>query len=116
MCLELILIPAFFVFLTVTCRNTGLFITVILLGTLGLTGATTIIAAIISKASMKGALFAVLSFPVLLPVLISAIGGTETAFEGGSFADAMGNLKMLIAYPVIMITVSIFLFEYIWND
>ncbi|PJA28069.1 MAG: ABC transporter permease [candidate division Zixibacteria bacterium CG_4_9_14_3_um_filter_46_8] len=114
--LELIFVPLFFILLAVECGNILLLFLVILLGSLGLTGATTIIAAIIAKASVKGALFAVLSFPILLPLLVAAIGATEIAFSGGVFADAVRDLKLLVSYPVIMMTASTFLFEFIWNE
>jgi len=114
--LELIFVPLFFILLAVECGNLSLFILVLLLGSVGLTGATTIIAAIIAKASVKGALFAVLSFPILLPLLVAAIGATRTAFSGGVIMDAVSDLKLLISYPIIMITASIFLFEFIWNE
>jgi heme exporter protein B len=114
--LELIFVPLFFILLKVECGNPVLFFTVIILSSIGLSGATTIIAAIIAKASVKGALFAVLSFPVLLPLLISAISATQIAFSGGSFGDAISDIKLLISFPVIIMTVSIFLFDYIWNS
>ncbi|MCP4633755.1 MAG: heme ABC transporter permease CcmB [candidate division Zixibacteria bacterium] len=114
--LELIFVPLFFILLKVDCGNPFLFLTVIILSSIGLSGATTIIAAIIAKASVKGALFAVLSFPLLLPVLISAIRGTQIAFSGGSFGDAYSDIKLLISFPVIIMTVSVFLFDFIWNS
>ncbi len=114
--LELIFIPLFFILLSVECGNLMLLILVIFLGSIGLTGATTLIAAIISKASVKGALFAVLSFPILLPLLIAAIGGTETSLTGGTTMEAIGDLKLLISYPVIMLIASVYLFEYIWIE
>ncbi|MBD3234528.1 MAG: ABC transporter permease [candidate division Zixibacteria bacterium] len=114
--LESIFIPLYFILLPVNCGNLILFLLVIVLGTIGLVGTTTIIAAIVAKSSMKGALFAVLSFPILLPLLVAAIGATETSFSGGSFGAASNDLKLLISYPVIMIVASTFLFEYIWNE
>ncbi len=92
------------------------FVMVIFLGTVGLSAATTIIAAIVSKTAMKGALFAVLSFPLLLPILIAAIGGTESILDGVKWTELFDEVKILIAYPVIVVTLSYMLFEYVWNE
>jgi heme exporter protein B len=93
--------------------NVGLFVGVVLLGTAGLAGAATIIAAIIAKASAKGELFAVLAFPILLPLLITAIGGTRVALDGGG---GSGEIQFLLSYLVVMVTVSLMLFDFVWND
>ena len=75
--LEIVIVPLFIIWMNVPILNLWLFLSVLLLGSLGLACATTIIAAIVSKAHVKGALFAVLSFPILLPLLITAIHGTR---------------------------------------
>ena len=87
-----------------------------LLGSIGIASATTIIAAIVSKATVRGALFAVLSFPLLLPVLLSAISAVSTALRGTDFAEMWPHVKILIAYPIIVVTISYVLFDYVWNE
>jgi heme exporter protein B len=117
MVMNLITIPLFSVFLSLGIANFPLFIAVILIGSLGMVGTTTLVAAIISKASVKGALFAVLSFPLLLPVLMMAISGTEKALTPGiSFADAGMELQVLLSYLVVMTILGFLLFDSVWND
>jgi heme exporter protein B len=101
--------------MNVTVPDWPLLLVVILLGIIGLSGATTIIGAIVAKANVRGALFAVLSFPVLLPLLVAAIGGTDAALMGAGWAGAENQVKLLIAYAVIMITASAVLFDFVWN-
>lgn len=115
--LQLIIAPLFFILTDAQPAEPSLFLVVLVLGTIGLAGATTLIAAIISKASVKGALFAVLSFPILLPLLIGLIGATTTAFSesGAAFTAASSELQLLVSYAVIMITASVLLFEYVWE-
>jgi heme exporter protein B len=115
--LQVIIAPLFFVLTDAVPENPALYVVVLLLGTIGLAGATTLIAAIISKAGVKGALFAVLSFPILLPLLIGLIGATSKAFSetGGGFGAASSELQLLVSYAVIMITASLLLFEYVWE-
>ncbi|MCP4706247.1 MAG: ABC transporter permease [candidate division Zixibacteria bacterium] len=113
--LSILIVPLFIVFLKVVPTDWSLFIGGILMGLIGLSGATTIIAAIVSKASVQGALFTVLSFPVLLPLLVAVIEITTVSFTGGTFADASAPLQLLVAYDVIMITLSSMLFDFVWR-
>ena len=47
--------------------NMSIFLVTVALGTLGLASSSTILAAIIAKANVKGTLYPVLSFPIMLP-------------------------------------------------
>ncbi len=114
--LEIIIIPLFLILLNVKIRSFGLFLLVVILGTIGLVCATTIIAAIVSKARVKGALFAVLSFPILLPLLITVIQGTNLAFDGSKFSQGLNELKFLISYCGVMGVGSFLLFDYVWRE
>jgi heme exporter protein B len=108
--------PLFIAFMNVSTANWGLLVCVTLLGVIGLAGGTTIIGAMVAKAAVRGALFAVLSFPVLLPLLLVAIGGTEAALASQDWSAAADPLRLLIAYDVIVITLSVVLFDYVWKS
>ncbi|MFH1701111.1 MAG: heme exporter protein CcmB [Candidatus Zixiibacteriota bacterium] len=115
--LEIIITPMFIIMTDVNVQNLELFMVVLFLGGVALVGTTTLIAALIAKAGVKGALFAVLSFPILLPLLIGAIEGTKKALTAGAgFSAASSEIQLLIAYSVVMITASLLLFEFVWND
>lgn len=86
------------------------------LGNFGLSAVMTIIAALISKASSKGTLYPVLSFPLLLPLMLASISATLLTIEGVSFAGIMGELQMIVSYTIVLITASFLLFELIWNE
>jgi heme exporter protein B len=111
--LAAIVVPLFALLMGLQVANSWLFLGVVVLGTAGLAGASTIIAAIIAKASAKGELFAVLAFPILLPLLITCIGGTRAALDG---RETSGELQFLLSYLVVMVTVSLLLFDFVWND
>lgn len=105
----------FVVLLRVQVGNVGMFLALLLAGSLGLVAATTLIAAIIARASVKGALFAVLSFPLLAPLLVIAIKGTALALEGAPWARGLAPLQVLLAYTVALFTASLFLFGSVWE-
>jgi heme exporter protein B len=88
---------------------------IIALSMVGLTIASTLIAAIISKAGMKGALFPILSFPLLLPILLetSLILAKAAAYPDlGWLPEALG---ILTSYAGLVFIASILLFERVWN-
>ncbi|MHB8579676.1 MAG: heme exporter protein CcmB [Ignavibacteriaceae bacterium] len=97
-------------------KNLALFIATFFFGNAGLAIASTIIAAIISKAGAKGTLYPVLSFPILLPLILTSVQLTLMAFEGASFIEAKFELAIIICYDVIMLTASYLLFDFVWKD
>ena len=88
----------------------------LLLGSLGFAASATIIAAIIARASTKGTLYPVLSFPILLPLLLTVINATRLAADGAVFEEAYGEFQILISYIVVVVTVSFLVFDYVWKD
>lgn len=99
-----------------TINSFGLFILCISLGNFGLSSVMTIIAAIISRASSKGTLYPVLSFPLLLPLLLSSISATFLCIEGTTISGIAGELQVIVSYSVVLITASFLLFDLIWKD
>lgn len=94
----------------------SIFFLTVILGTLGLASAATIIAAIISKANTKGTLYPVLSFPILLPLLLTVINATKMAAEGASFMEAIGEFQVLVSYFIVLTTISYLVFDFIWKE
>jgi heme exporter protein B len=109
-----VITPLFVTLVDMTVYDWPTFLSVLALAVLGLAGATTTVAAIVAQASSRGALFAVLSFPILLPLLIAAIGGTMAALDPVGAASAAAEFKLLGAYAVAMFTGSWLLFEFVW--
>ena len=97
-------------------RSVPIFLCTVLLGSMGFAAAATVIAAIIARANTKGTLYPVLSFPILLPLLLTVINATRLASEGAFFREALGEFQILISYIVVVVVTSYLLFEYIWKD
>ncbi len=97
-------------------KNYLLFFFSFVLGNIGLAISSTIIEAIISKAGAKGTLYPVLSFPILLPLILTSVQLTLFSLDGTSIEDAKFELAIVVSYDVIMLTVSYMLFDFIWND
>lgn len=97
-------------------RDFALFLCTFILGNIGLAISSTIIAAIISKAGAKGTLYPVLSFPILLPLILTSVQLTLFSIDGTGFEKSKFELAVVICYDVIMLTASYMLFDFIWKD
>lgn len=97
-------------------KNFMLFLTSFVFGNIGLAISSTIIAAIIAKAGAKGTLYPVLSFPILLPLILTSVQLTLFALDGTSFETAKFELAIVVSYDVIMLTASYMLFDFIWKE
>lgn len=110
----------FVVVLGLEVHATGLLMLALALGALGLAGATTLLSALIARAAKGGPLMAVLAFPLLVPLLLSAVRVTQRALlpavPGGVWAASADDLVALFAYAGAVITASVLLFDYVWND
>ncbi len=88
----------------------------VFLGSLGFASAATIIAAMIAKANTKGTLYPVLSFPILIPLLMTVIKSTARALDGELFTAAFGEFQILVSYLLVMTAGSYLLFDYVWKE
>jgi heme exporter protein B len=104
------------IFETFIIKNFLLFLASFVLGNIGLAAASTIIAAIIAKAGAKGTLYPVLSFPILLPLILTSVQLTLFSLDGISFERAKFELAIVVSYDIIMLTASYMLFDFIWKE
>jgi heme exporter protein B len=105
----------FIVLVRVTVGSPLAFTLMLAAGSFCLASGTTILAAIISKAGFKSALFAVLAFPLLVPPLTVAIQGTALTLDNGGLVAAAGALQFLCAYSVATFVASLMLFRFVWE-
>ncbi len=110
-----ILVPLYVVLMGLSVRTPGWFILVLAAGCLALAVTTTIVAAIVARAMSRGALFAVLSVPLLLPLLVFLIQGTRAAIEG-RVPDVLAALRAVVSLGGVMTVASAFLFPVVWHD
>jgi heme exporter protein B len=96
--------------------NLPLFVVVFTLGTIGVAVSSTIVAAIVARARAKGALYPALGFPILLPLLLVAVEITSAAALGGSIADSLVDVALLVCYDVVLYVVSLLLFDFVWVE
>ena len=111
-----VVVPLFLALMSFGIAAPGLFFAVLALGGVGIAAASTFIAAIVSKTAAKGALFAVLATPLLLPPLVAAVTGTQIAATQPDLGAGLDAVRLLFAYDGLMVTASFLLFDAVWRE
>ena len=97
-------------------QDMRMFIVICIIGSSCLAATLTFIAAIAAQTQHSMTLMAVLSFPVVIPVLMVLIKVSKGAIDGLDRSVAYQDLIVLMAVNVITITVSYLLFPYLWKN
>jgi heme exporter protein B len=94
----------------------ALYTLAVLLGSISFASVFTMVSGISAKAGNNSTLMAVLSFPVIVPLLIVLIKLSQNALNGLDRTVSSGEILVLLAINVITITISLLLFPYLWRD
>ena len=89
------------------------FLLTVLLGTVGFAAVGTLLSAMAANTRAREVMLPVLLFPVLLPVVISAVKVTAGILDGLPWADLTAWLRLLIGFDVIFLTISYMTFDYV---
>jgi heme exporter protein B len=106
----------YIIFMGNLVQNTPMFLIGLLLGASGLSSVLTLVSAIAAKTNNSSALMAILSFPILLPLLMTIIKFSKNAMDGLSWSVNYPNLILLIAINILVTSLSYMLFPYLWKE
>ncbi len=97
-------------------RDKPLFFLAVFLGSVGMAITLTFISAIATKARNSATLMAILSFPILIPILVSLIKIAANAL--GIITDTSVNQDIitLLAIDAILLGMAYLLFPFLWRD
>lgn len=96
--------------------DTTLFLATVVLGSIGLACALTLIAAIAARAGSGIGLMAILGFPIVLPMLLATLRASKLALDGVDFSIVGKYLGALLAMDVLAVALAAILFPYLWRD
>lgn len=85
------------------------------LGSISFSLIFTMISAITSKAG-NGMMMAILSFPVIMPVLILLIKFAKNAIDGFDLWVSLKDAGILLLINIMIMLVSLILFPYLWRE
>ena len=92
------------------------YLVAVLIGSISFASVFTMISGIVSNANNSGALMAILSFPVIIPLLMVLIKFSKNAMDGLDRSVSYDELGVLVAINIIVVTVSLLLFPFLWKD
>lgn len=106
----------YIIFMGNIVQDTPMFFIGLLLGAAGLSSVLTLVSAIAAKTNNSAALMAILSFPVLLPLLMTIIKFSKNAMDGLNWSVNYPNLIILLAINLLISALAYLLFQYLWRE
>ncbi|MCB0524023.1 MAG: heme exporter protein CcmB [Saprospiraceae bacterium] len=97
-------------------KDMKLFAIVVLLGSLGFGIAFTFIASIAAKANNSATLMAILSFPVIIPIILTLLRLSAISLRLIQDTSYKRDIINLLAIDTILIALTFILFPFIWRD
>jgi heme exporter protein B len=93
-----------------------LYVLTLLLGAIGFAASLTLVSGIASKAENPATLMAVLSFPIILPLLLMLLKISKNALDGLDRSVSWNEIGIVIAIDAIVLTLSWLLFPFLWRS
>ena len=88
----------------------------IMLGSIGLSSTLTLVAGIASKTNQNATLMAILSFPVILPMLLILIRFSKNAADGLAHSVQQPYILALLSLNMVVLVLSLLLFPFLWKE
>jgi len=97
-------------------QDVGLYVLSLVLGAIGFAVSLTLIAGIASKAENSATLMAVLSFPIVLPLLLMLLRVSKNAIDGLDRSVSWDEIGTVLAIDAIVLVLSWMLFPFLWRS
>lgn len=97
-------------------RDTGQFLTAIFLGSVGFSITFTFVSAISAKADNNTTLMAILSFPLIIPILMILIKISATAVGLIQDTSVGQDILILVGIDLILVAMAFVLYPFLWRD
>ena len=114
--LALLAFGAFALVLGNPVADAPLFLAALGLGATGFAASLTLMSGIAAKAAHSATLLAVLAFPVLIPQLLLLLRISKSALDGLDRNVSVGPLLSVLAVNLIVTTLAVVLFPYLWKS
>lgn len=97
-------------------KDMGQFMLALFLGSVGLSITFTFVSAISSKADNNATLMAILSFPLIIPILLTLIKMSANALRLIQDTGIQKDITILFAIDLILLGMAFVLFPFLWRD
>jgi heme exporter protein B len=113
--IELVIVPLFVAFFNLPFFKPLILLSVVL-GTIGLAGVGTLLAAMAASTRLRDVLLPILMLPVALPAILAAVKCTAGALDDAPFVLWGNWLALLAAYDLALGGLAVLTFEFIVED
>lgn len=114
--IELLCVAGFHIISPLRLGDYALFSLVLFLAALGLSAIMSFTSILVSHALIKSTLISVLSIPLILPILLESIQLTAMNLGFIQGTDGMKDFTILLAIDILIISVGLILFPYLWRE
>lgn len=97
-------------------QDMGMFLLALLFSSSAFSGVLSLMSAIASKANNNISLMAILSFPVLMPLLLVSVKLSKHAIDGLAWSVSYKYLLILIMLNFVVVALATLLFNYLWKE
>jgi heme exporter protein B len=114
---ELVIFPLFAVLYNVDLwSQLPKLLLIALPGTVGLAAVGTLLSSMTAGLRAREAMLPFLLFPLMIPLILAVVRGTEVVMRGEPFDLAVPWLKLMGAFDVVFVTASLLMFEYLVEE
>lgn len=104
------------VFMGNPVADNAMYLLCILFGAIGFAATLTLVASIAAKSENSAMLMAVLSFPIIIPILLLVLKISKNAMDGLDQSVSYNEILILSAIDAIVIVLSVILYPYLWRS
>jgi heme exporter protein B len=97
-------------------KDSGMFLLSILMGSIGVSMCFTFISAISMKSGSSSTLMAILSFPIILPILLVLIKLSANALRLIQDSAQLTDFYILLGIDLLLLGLCLLLFPIIWRS
>lgn len=112
---EIIVLPIYSLLYNVNLFQPGLLL-VTLLGSIGYVAVGTLLATMAVQARTRDVLLPILLFPVVLPVVLSAVKASGGFLDGLEMTEIRPWLNLLVVYDIIFIAIAFMVFDFVVEE
>ena len=91
-------------------------IPIVFLGSVGFVSVGTLFSAMAINTKLREVMLPILLFPIIIPLIVSAVKLSGQVLDGNSIFSATSSLKLLVAFDIIFLTACAVVFEYVIDE
>jgi heme exporter protein B len=97
-------------------QDIWMYLFAVIFGSIGFASTLTLVAGIASKSDNSAMLMAILSFPIIIPLLLLILKISKNAMDGLEQSNSYDELLILTSIDEIVILLSVILYPYLWRS